>query len=284
MFVQSSRYGVNSALDLFGDNAVSSDFNSWNSDNYYGDQILDDMSYSGYVMVKPNHMFNMGLYLAELGIDRGQWNFSTDRSIQGSIWRGDSIFLPNDGVRYETRGRLYSDMIEGNESANKLFGDWGNDKLYGDGGNDLIYGGKGNDHLSGGPGDDFLYGAGMYGGGERSGYSDRMIGGKGRDVMVGAEGNKDVFVFFDKSHFAGDVIHNFTDGEDKIDLRGAYSKKTVSFEVHDTGIDAVHVPASVYEIRFQNDYQRSVGEYCSVYINGWGLGEHNIGFDDFLFY
>lgn len=81
------------------------------------------------------------------------------------------------------------------------------DVLHGDGGNDTLLGGGGNDALDGGGGDDVL------------------VGGVGADTLRGGEGH-DVFVFGGLDARArlpvydtqGDVVADFTAGEDRLDL------------------------------------------------------------------
>lgn len=73
--------------------------------------------------------------------------------------------------------------------------------LNGGGGNDVLIGGAGNDTLFGGLGD------------------DRLIGGSGNEFMVGSAG-ADVFVF--ATGFGRDLIRDYVDGTDRIDL-GAHS-------------------------------------------------------------
>jgi Ca2+-binding RTX toxin-like protein len=85
----------------------------------------------------------------------------------------------------------------------------GSDWLHGGAGDDTLLGGGGNDHLFGGKG------------------NDTLVGGVGADTLTGGEGN-DTFAFgaldsrahtpvFDTQ---GDVIADFTPGQDKIDLMG----------------------------------------------------------------
>jgi Ca2+-binding RTX toxin-like protein len=83
----------------------------------------------------------------------------------------------------------------------------GNDRINGGGANDVLNGGDGNDTLQGGGGADTLDG----GAGE-----DRLNGGTGNDRLTGGAA-RDVFVF---DRAAGrDTVADFTNGEDKIDLR-----------------------------------------------------------------
>src|SRR5512134_3217623 len=75
-----------------------------------------------------------------------------------------------------------------------------NDTLTGSALNDTIYGGGGNDTISGGLGNDLI------------------TGGAGADRLTGGGGN-DVFVYLTASDSsAGDIITDFSQGADKIDL------------------------------------------------------------------
>lgn len=94
---------------------------------------------------------------------------------------------------------LGDDLGRGGDGGDILRGDAGNDKLAGNGGDDLMRGGQGNDQLIGGDGDDTL------------------IGGRGKDKLAGGAG-EDLFVFGKKSGV--DVIQDYVDGDDKIDLTG----------------------------------------------------------------
>ena len=85
-----------------------------------------------------------------------------------------------------------------------IVGTAGADKLVGDAGDNFLDGKAGNDVLNGGAGNDILY------------------GGAGRDIMTGGAGN-DVFLFKAVSDMGTkastrDIITDFTQGQDKIDL------------------------------------------------------------------
>jgi Ca2+-binding RTX toxin-like protein len=151
----------------------------------------------------------------------------------------DSLSAPDqDTVIYGYAG---NDTLLGGAGHDTLLGGRGDDLLRGDGGhlvtedpatqhggNDLLRGGPGNDTLWGEGGNDTLHG----GAGD-----DVLIGGFGRDVMAGGEG-ADRFVFGTVVDYgsqtpgfyeaasvdtglgpwARDVILDFTQGEDVIDL------------------------------------------------------------------
>jgi len=89
-------------------------------------------------------------------------------------------------------------------SIENLTGTKYNDVLTGDSKDNILTGGAGNDKLSGGAG------------------NDTLIGGTGQDILTGGAGN-DKFVFNSVSEmgkWAGqrDIITDFTQGQDKIDL------------------------------------------------------------------
>ncbi|WP_210526915.1 M10 family metallopeptidase C-terminal domain-containing protein [Rubellimicrobium arenae] len=96
-----------------------------------------------------------------------------------------------------------------------LFGRGGSDTVEANGGDDIVYGGNGNDTLYGGRGDDVLRG----GDGR-----DRLVGDGGLDHLFGGKDrDQDVFVFEDRFDSrpgpTRDVLHEFTRGIDRIDLR-----------------------------------------------------------------
>ena len=79
---------------------------------------------------------------------------------------------------------------------------------------DDLFGGLGNDTLIGGAGDDRLFG-------EQG--DDKLTGGSGSDTFIGGAGNDTIILEnFNGNFFAGDsdVVTDFTQGQDKIDLSG----------------------------------------------------------------
>ena len=75
----------------------------------------------------------------------------------------------------------------------------GNDVVHGYGGNDSLYGYGGDDQLAGDAGDDVIW------------------GGLGADTSWGGSG-KDRFVYKSPAEAQGDVIRDFTHGDDRLDL------------------------------------------------------------------
>ncbi|MEM1314876.1 MAG: matrixin family metalloprotease [Pseudomonadota bacterium] len=101
-----------------------------------------------------------------------------------------------------------ADLLSGGRGDDRLSGGAGDDDLRGGGGRDALIGGRGADALSGGAGRDRLTG----GGGE-----DRLDGGRGADMLRGG-GGADVFVFAARG--GRDVVRDWTDGRDRIELAG----------------------------------------------------------------
>ncbi len=154
-------------------------------------------------------------------------------------------------------GGTGNDTLVGGGGADRVYGDAGDDKLYGGEGNDLLadtsgentlYGGSGGDWLYGGSDEDTLYGgegsdllngqAGddtLYGGADW----DKLYGRAGNDTLTGGAGT-DQFIFEDDN--GNDIITDFTDGEDAIDLTAikgitGIGDLTITADGDDTVID-----------------------------------------------
>ena len=117
-------------------------------------------------------------------------------------------------------GSTYNDILAGDGKDNILKGSdgddalyggpaGGDDKLYGDAGDDRLFGGRGDDTLTGGEGNDLLKGG--------PGADTLVADGNALDVLHGGPG-ADTFVF-SPGNINGGTIQDFTDGEDRIDLR-----------------------------------------------------------------
>lgn len=144
----------------------------------------------------------------------------------------NSLRLAADEPTFES-GRAGGTFL-GTINADWIVGDRGRDSLSGGDGDDLIPGGGGKDTLSGGDDTDHLHGDGgkdvVDGGGgcdwiTGDGGSDRLAGGDDADTLRGDNGNDtrfggddaDVFVLVPDG--ARDVIEDFEDGRDLIDLK-----------------------------------------------------------------
>ncbi len=114
-------------------------------------------------------------------------------------------------------GGVGRDTIRGGAGNDSLMGDDGNDRLFGDAGADGLIGGNGNDELSGGSG------------------SDILVGGAGDDILTG-DGGADTFMF--QHGFGNDIISDFTDGTDLLDLTalGLFSASQVTGNATDSTV------------------------------------------------
>jgi len=99
-------------------------------------------------------------------------------------------------------GSGYADSLSGNHGRNTLYGGGGDDFLNGQGDADTLYGEAGNDMLQG------------------SGGNDRLEGGVGNDTLSGGKSGRDWFAF-SATGWGHDIIQDFEDGVDLIDLRGS---------------------------------------------------------------
>ena len=172
------------------------------------------------------------------GADFLQGNDGNDKLLGGP---GDDALWGNDGDD-ELRGNAGDDELRGGADDDNLWGDDGNDRLSGGSGNDGLQGGDGDDTLWGGASDDLLLGDAGADFLQGDAGNDRLWGNDGDDELWGGDGNDfldgnagddelrggagdddlwggagdDVFRFnFDHGD---DIIADFTDGEDLIDL------------------------------------------------------------------
>lgn len=242
--------------DAFPDSVVFGNRLEWtdlwtvidvNGDGYL-DIIGDDIAGNGYVMLLVNDgTGSFTRYDAPLGSGNGQMpvvsgDFDGDGkveflSFERSMLDGNTS-SENSFVYYElstsdfTAGDLtttdtplrdgdvivgdaVADKLKGSKFENVMFGQAGNDVLRGQSGSDQLFGQLGNDRLIGGNHADRLDGGAG---------NDRLFGGKGKDIMIGGDG-ADQFVFqrmndSSKAIKRADVIRDFDQGTDKINLRG----------------------------------------------------------------
>jgi Ca2+-binding RTX toxin-like protein len=95
-------------------------------------------------------------------------------------------------------GNGLDNAIYGNSGQNTLNGGDGNDTILGRAGDDVLNGGNGNDRLEGDAG------------------ADMLNGGDGNDVLIGGA-DADIFAF--ATNWGADIIQDFQDGVDVIDMR-----------------------------------------------------------------
>jgi Ca2+-binding RTX toxin-like protein len=123
-------------------------------------------------------------------------------------------------------GTSFSDIIEGDNRASRIYGYEGDDAIYGYGGSDGIYGGEGNDDIYGGAGNDWLNG---------QDGDDLLVGGSGRDQLYDGFGADQAFGGNDRDTFhltVDDTIDYISGGRgsDIVDISDVTQLDTVYAE------------------------------------------------------
>ena len=144
-----------------------------------------------------------------IGNDTLNGGLNNDTLIGG----GDNDVLNGDSGDDRLIGGNGDDTIDGGTGMDTLIGGNNNDFLSGNLGNDRLLGRNGNDTLDGGSGADNLKG---------DAEDDYLIGGLGRDTLNGGSGS-DLFAVASGVSADLDVIVDFTDGVDFLDLTGNLS-------------------------------------------------------------
>lgn len=151
----------------------------------------------------------------DMAIDGDDIDDNDDSTTDAINADGDATILHRaDGIE-NIIGTDQRDWIDGNGSANELWGLGGHDILDGMEGNDTLEGGAGRDTLEGGAGSDTLNGGDG---------NDALNGGAGRDILTGGAGNdklsgnventptdsvRDIFVFCVKDGNGVDTVTDF---------------------------------------------------------------------------
>jgi len=112
----------------------------------------------------------------------------------------DTITLGAQSNASVARGGAGDDVLRSSIGDDTLMGNSGHDRLFGGAGEDVLLGGNGRDYLDGGTGDDVLN------------------GGRGNDILLG-DGGADTFEF-NSAEPGRDIIRDFEDGQDIIQIRG----------------------------------------------------------------
>ncbi len=123
-------------------------------------------------------------------------------------YQGSDLIMAQDG----------SDLVYGGQRSDTVQAGNGHDIVWGNVGNDWLNGNQGNDRINGGDGDDELYGAQG---------DDLLMGGVGNDTVTGGEG-QDQFVLTPTS--GSNIITDFTDGEDLLDIEEGLSFEQLTIE------------------------------------------------------
>ena len=159
---------------------------------------------------------------------------------------GDDIIL-GDGAPFPVGG---NDVLHGDGGNDTLDGGAGEDQLYGDEGKDLLKGGDGRDYLFGGREGDGLLG--------QAGNDVLVSGFMDANYMLGGQGND---TFFMLPQFGNDVVGDFQDGQDKINLSRL-------------GITAANFDQYVHLHGYGNDTQVDLGSHHgTVYLVGVNVSQ-----------
>ncbi|MCB1517362.1 MAG: M10 family metallopeptidase C-terminal domain-containing protein [Hyphomicrobiaceae bacterium] len=119
-----------------------------------------------------------------------------------------AILDPRDDLILGTGG---DDRITARTEGGRISAKGGDDQLFGQAGKDVLIGGSGKDRLLGDRG------------------ADNLIGGAGNDFLKGGKGH-DLFVFAKRG--GNDLVADFRDGQDRLDLSGFHYKSATSALKH----------------------------------------------------
>lgn len=170
----------------------------------------------------------------------------------------DQIYA--NGGNDRVHGKAGDDLIEGGEGSDRLFGEDGDDDIYGGGGRDKVWGGDGDEFIFGEGGNDVLKGEEgndlISGGAGRDRLlgqdgADRLLGGSGRDTLIGGagddrltdgagandrlEGGEGADRFILVRDNKRDIILDYEDGIDKIDLRAESPTLLTDLDIREQG-------------------------------------------------
>lgn len=131
---------------------------------------------------------------------------------------GNANASVEDMAKWLNHFMLNTKLVNGTDGANRIVGGIGNEQVEAGGGNDTVMTGAGDDLIYGGAG------------------NDKLNGGIGNDFMYGGDG-ADTFVFGPAS--GRDIVADFEDGVDKLNLRGSGVSQFSSLNIAQVGDDTV---------------------------------------------
>ena len=147
--------------------------------------------------------------------DQQDFEFYIKGDVRNTLTDSDFIFTaPVAELNINLAGTSGADTLTGTVGNDTLSGSSGNDVLYGLTGQDVLIGGSGDDTIYGGSGNDTINGNTDNDSIDAGEGDDRISIAYGNDTITGGSG-ADLFIFAN----VGGTITDFTDGEDRIDLR-----------------------------------------------------------------
>lgn len=209
------------------------------------------MADGGYSIVFAGRNFNTD---ASGNISSGTVTAIFEYSENGLIWQATGISLAAKDIYAAAASlgdkddtALLKKALSGADSFRLSSG---NDVVHGFGGNDSLYGYGGDDRLAGDSGDDVIW------------------AGLGADGSWGGSG-KDRFVYKSPAEASGDTIHDFTRGDDTLDLAAMDANVTAAGNQAFKFIGAKAFSGHAGELRF-------AGHTVSGDVNGDGLADFSI--------
>lgn len=173
---------------------------------------LGDRTMAEFDVLRP--FFNGKYYLNEYPDAPGNFASAWEHFKEVGIPEHRSPSSGYDAVYYLTQN---IDTLKATNQRDLIIGLEGNDRLFGNDGKDTLIGGKNNDFLRGGGGNDRLLG---------SGGNDSLLGDRASDTLIGGAGSDKFFIGKNTGGdrlSKADVIRDFTNGQDLIQLRGNLS-------------------------------------------------------------
>lgn len=154
------------------------------------------------------------------GRDQAVFSFTEARVSALQVIEAIRTFSNADDLALMRQALSRADLISLSDSGDYAHGFGGNDTMRGHGGADLLMGDGGSDVLQGGTGNDSLQGGAG---------NDRLMGGSGADTFLLRSGTTGT-----------DVITDFQDGLDRIDITGSFQRAS-----HADGVLITHAGGTV---------------------------------------
>ncbi|MEM9272443.1 MAG: S8 family serine peptidase [Cyanobacteria bacterium P01_F01_bin.143] len=148
-------------------------------------------------------------------------------------------------------GEHNNDRLVGGSGSDTLIGGTGSDILLGETNNDRLVGGNGNDTLIGGTGSDILFGEHNNDRLVGENGNDTLVGGLGLDTLIGGTGS-DRFRIASAPTASRDIIQDFTDGIDFLDLTGSLGFSDLTINQNGTSTNIIETATNQILAVLQN--------------------------------